>query len=119
RPWAPHAGRRAAARRKVVTLGAIAGLPEEGRRALAAAPALFQEFMRAVEKASYADAERLGRQIVEVRHRWLGEGHPDTATSYNNLAIALRDQGKMAEAEALLRKALAIKLKALGEGHPD
>src|SRR5262249_37174424 len=45
--------------------------------------------------------------------------HPDTANSYNNLALALYDQGKPAEAEALHRKALAIELTALGEAHPD
>ena len=49
----------------------------------------------------------------------LGEGHPDTATSYNNLAVTLRAQGKYAEAEAMHRRALAIRLKALGEDHPD
>ena len=49
----------------------------------------------------------------------LGEDHPDTATSYNNLASTLRAQGKYAEAEAMHRRALAIKLKALGEDHPS
>ena len=47
------------------------------------------------------------------------EGHPLIATSYNNLAVTLRDQGKPAEAEAMHRRALAIYLKALPEGHPD
>src|SRR5262249_42380291 len=46
------------ARRKVETLRTIAGLPEEGRRALAADPALFQECGEAYGKARYADAER-------------------------------------------------------------
>ena len=49
----------------------------------------------------------------------LGEDHPDTATSYNNLAVNLHAQGKYAEAEPLYRKALAIRLKVLGEDHPD
>ena len=49
----------------------------------------------------------------------LGEDHPDTADSYNNLAATLGDQGKYAEAEAMHRRALAIRLKALGEDHPD
>ena len=59
------------------------------------------------------------RRALAIRLKALGEGHPDTATSYNNLAWTLRDQGKYAEAEAMHRRALAIKLKALGEDHPD
>src|SRR5262249_57638874 len=49
----------------------------------------------------------------------LGQDHPKPATSYNHLAVPLRDQGKCAEAEALLRHALAICLKALGQDPPD
>jgi tetratricopeptide (TPR) repeat protein len=49
----------------------------------------------------------------------LGEEHPDTARSYNNLATTLADQGKHAQAEPLYEKALAIRLKVLGERHPD
>ena len=59
------------------------------------------------------------RRALAIRLKALGEEHPDTATSYNNLAETLRAQGKYAEAEAMHRRALAIYLKALGEGHPD
>jgi CHAT domain-containing protein/Tfp pilus assembly protein PilF len=107
------------ARRKVETLRAIAGLPEEGRRAMAADPAFYQEAAQAYRTARYPEAERLARQNVEVRQRWLGEDHPDTALSYNNLAGVFGKQGKLAEAEAMHRKALAIRLKALSEDHPD
>jgi CHAT domain-containing protein/tetratricopeptide (TPR) repeat protein len=115
----PDHWRTADARRKVETLETVAGLPEEGRKALAAYRVVYQEFLDAYEKASYPDAERLGRQLLEVRRRFLGEGHPDTAESYLTLAAVLFAQGKLAEAEAMYRKALAIELKALGEGHPN
>jgi tetratricopeptide (TPR) repeat protein len=115
----PDHWRTADARRKVETLETIAGLPEEGRKALAAVPALDQEFREAYGKASYADAERLVRQTLEVRRRRLGEAHPDTAKSYNNLAAVLYWQGELAEAEAMHRRALTVRLQALGEGHPD
>ena len=59
------------------------------------------------------------RRALAIKLKALGEDHPDTATSYNNLAAALLAQGKQAEAEAMHRRALAIDLKALGEGHPD
>ena len=36
----------------------------------------------------------------------LGDQHPDTLTSVNNLSLLLQDQGKLEEAEPLLREAL-------------
>ena len=48
----------------------------------------------------------------------MGEQHPDTATSYNNVASCLDSQGKHAAALLLFNKALAISLKVLGEQHP-
>ncbi|MBI3466003.1 MAG: CHAT domain-containing protein, partial [Planctomycetes bacterium] len=47
------------------------------------------------------------------------EEHPDTATSYNNVAANLNAQGKYAEAAPLVRKALEIWQRVLGEAHPD
>jgi tetratricopeptide (TPR) repeat protein len=59
------------------------------------------------------------RRALAIRIKALGEAHPDTATSYNNLAVTLVEQGKNAEVEAMHRRALAIRIKALGEAHPD
>ena len=56
---------------------------------------------------------------MAIRLKVLGEDHPDTATSYNNLASNLNAQGKYGAAEPLFQKALAIRLKVLGEDHPD
>ena len=42
----------------------------------------------------------------------LGPEHPDTATSLNNLALLLEQQGRYVEAEPLFRRALAISEKA-------
>jgi tetratricopeptide (TPR) repeat protein len=49
----------------------------------------------------------------------LGEDHPHTAQSYNNVAANLGAQGQHAQAEPLLQKALAICRRVLGEDHPD
>lgn len=49
----------------------------------------------------------------------LGEEHPDTAVSYNNVASDLDDLGKAAEAEPLHKKALAIRQKVFGDEHPE
>ena len=51
-------------------------------------------------------------------HDYLGEEHPDVATSLNNLADLYRAQGKYAEAEPLYLRALAIREKQLGAEHP-
>ncbi len=59
------------------------------------------------------------RRALAIKLKVLGEGHPSTANSYNNLAATLGQQGKYAEAEAMHRRALAIRLKALGTDHPD
>jgi tetratricopeptide (TPR) repeat protein len=48
-----------------------------------------------------------------------GERHPDTATSYNNLALVLNARGDLPGAEAMHRKALGIYLATLGERHPS
>ena len=77
---------------------------------------------RALEaQGKYAEAEAMHRRALAIRLKALGEGHPDTATSYNNLAATLRAQGKQpAEAEAMHRRALAIRLEGPGRGHtPD
>ena len=55
---------------------------------------------------------------MAIRLKVLGEDHPDTAKSYNNLAVNLNAQGKYGAAEPLYQKALAIWLKVLGEDHP-
>ena len=49
----------------------------------------------------------------------LGEDHPDTLSSMNNLFNVLKEQGKWQEAEQLHREALKGMRPRLGEDHPD
>lgn len=49
----------------------------------------------------------------------LGDDHPDTLESINNLGILFWVQGKTDEAEPYLRKALAGRRRLLGDLHPD
>ena len=49
----------------------------------------------------------------------LGENHPDTAMSYNDLAYVHERQGEYGEAEELYKKSLKIRERVLGENHPD
>ena len=57
--------------------------------------------------------------MLAIRQAVLGERHPDTAESLNNLAELLRSQGDSAAAKPLYEQALAIRKAALGERHPD
>jgi CHAT domain-containing protein/tetratricopeptide (TPR) repeat protein len=70
-------------------------------------------------QGKHAEAEAMLRKALAIKIAALGEAHPHTAASYDNLANALRSQGKHAEAEAMHRKALAIRIAALGEAHPN
>ena len=69
--------------------------------------------------AAYAQARPLCERALAIREQVLGPEHPDTATSLNNLAFLLKDQGDRAAARPLHERALAIREKALGPEHPD
>src|SRR5207244_4272003 len=62
--------------------------------------------------------EKLNEALAIFRNA-LGADHPDTASSYNNLAACLQDLGQPARALPLHERALAIRRKARGEDHPD
>ena len=52
------------------------------------------------------EAERLHRDVLNRQREVLGEMHPNTLASSNNLAECLRAQGKLEEAELLHRDVL-------------
>jgi Flp pilus assembly protein TadD len=54
-----------------------------------------------------------------MRRLKLGEDHPDTLTTMNNLAGLYDAQEKYSKAEALYAKCLDLKRVKLGEDHPD
>jgi CHAT domain-containing protein/Tfp pilus assembly protein PilF len=106
------------ARRAIETLKHIARLPEEGRKAMASVGALDDQRSAMEEKARYAEAERLAREALTIRERWLGPDHTETAVAINKLAITLHGQDKDAEAEKLYRRVVDIRLKTLEPSHP-
>ena len=67
----------------------------------------------------YEAAVPLQESSLKTRRRELGDDHPDTLSSINNLACLLRDQGKLAEAEPLCREAMARGRRVLGKDDPD
>lgn len=69
--------------------------------------------------AEYKDAEKLYEKILQIRKKNLGEKHPDTATSYDNLANVYVRQGEYQKAVNLYEKSLQISKRTLGEQHLD
>ena len=53
------------------------------------------------DQGRYGEAEPILLETLEIRKRVLGEEHPSTLGSMNNLANLYRRQGRYDEAEAL------------------
>jgi tetratricopeptide (TPR) repeat protein len=63
-----------------------------------------------------AEAEPLLREALEINRKALPAGHPDIATTLNNLGELLKLQNKLAEVAPLLREAAEInRTNALNE----
>ncbi|MEM8503459.1 MAG: tetratricopeptide repeat protein [Cyanobacteria bacterium P01_D01_bin.1] len=69
--------------------------------------------------SQWGDAERWRQRAVEISKAELGDRHPSTATSLNNLALLYESQGRYSDAEPLYLDALAIRKAELGDRHPD
>ena len=69
--------------------------------------------------SQWEDAERCYQRMVEISKAELGDRHPDTATSLNNLAVLYESQGRYVEAEPLYVEALEISKAELGDRHPN
>ena len=67
----------------------------------------------------YAQAEPLFTNILEFRRRILGDEHPRTLNSANNLAFLYEQQGKLEQAESMFMKTLELNRRVQGEEHPD
>jgi non-specific serine/threonine protein kinase/serine/threonine-protein kinase len=66
-----------------------------------------------------ADAEVMFRRALATSLRISGTENPDTATTMNQLAHALHDQGKLTEAEQYARQSLTMLRRVEGDEHPD
>ena len=66
-----------------------------------------------------AGAAPLYREALAGRRVTLGDEHPDTLVSINNLGMLLYAQGDLAGATPLYREALAGSRAMLGDQHPD
>jgi CHAT domain-containing protein/tetratricopeptide (TPR) repeat protein len=103
----------------LTALKKVASLPAEQRTGWRQAARDIAEARRLMQQAQYGKALPLWQERLKWCRQVLGEEHPHTALSYNNLAANLWSQGKYTEAGPLYQKALDINRKALGEEHPE
>ena len=64
-------------------------------------------------------ATPLQEAALQTRREVLGNDHPNTLISINNMGVLLRSQGKLAEAEHYYREALEVQRRVLGDDHPN
>ncbi len=67
----------------------------------------------------FTQAEPHLERARELQVATLGEEHPDTLASMNNLALLYQAEGKFDKAESLLKRTLETKRRVLGDEHPD
>ncbi|MEM1178594.1 MAG: tetratricopeptide repeat protein, partial [Acidobacteriota bacterium] len=63
----------------------------------------------------YPGAEKLQREVLEVRSRELSPDHPRITLSLNDLALTLQAAGQLEPAEALFREVLERQQRAFGD----
>ena len=63
--------------------------------------------------------ESLYQRVLKIRKKILGEEHPDTIKSYNNLATYYLFEDEYEEAKELYQKVLEMRKKILGERNSD
>jgi tetratricopeptide (TPR) repeat protein len=98
------------------TLEKVNALSVSGRAEVAEAGKLSGSAVRLRQAGKHAQATPLDQKALDLRRKLLGEEHPDTALSYNNLALNLNFRGKYAAAAPLYEKALDLRRKLLGGG---
>ena len=82
---------------------------------LAEAERLTQQVIQLYQQGKYNEAIPLAEQALAIIKQQLGDNHPLTAQSLNNLAGLYRVQGRYSEAEPLYKEALAIRKQQLGD----
>ncbi|KAL9113982.1 MAG: hypothetical protein Q9187_007548 [Circinaria calcarea] len=71
------------------------------------------------ENGRLLNAIELSEKILEAERRILGDEHPVTLTSINNLASSYSELGRWQEAMELKEKVLEARKRILGDEHPD
>ena len=57
-------------------------------------------------------------QVMETSRRVLGDKHPSTLSSMNNLAFTMKELGRKIEATKLMAECVKLRNRVLGTEHP-
>ena len=101
------------------TLRRLAPMPHEDRVAYQSAGSLNAQGEVLYAQGKYAQAQPLFEKALEIRRRLLTDDHPDTAASYNNVAVNLTPRGSTPRPSRCYEKALEIRRRLLTDDHPD
>jgi tetratricopeptide (TPR) repeat protein len=105
--------------RRLEQLARLATLSADERTHFLEAESATAEARKLQQGKKFSQAEPLFRKALALHQRLFGEDHTKTASSYNELAQNLTNQGRRREGEALVKKALTIYRRTLGEDHPS
>ncbi|MCP4348236.1 MAG: CHAT domain-containing protein [Desulfobacterales bacterium] len=77
------------------------------------------QVIKALNEGRYQEGIPIGEKAYQFAFKHLGEEHPSTLISINNLALCYHYQGGYRESESLYKKALQLSEKVLGKEHSD
>jgi tetratricopeptide (TPR) repeat protein len=92
---------------------------EDRKAVLLQASLLLRSGQFAATIGAYPAAEEMHKQSLEIRSKVLGEDHPSTLISMNNLTGTYSYQGRHEKAEGLSKITIEKRKEVLGEEHPD
>jgi CHAT domain-containing protein/Tfp pilus assembly protein PilF len=85
--------------------------------ALAEARNLNQQVLKHFQDGTYLKGILVAEQALKIRKQYLGDRHPDVATSLHNLALLCEKEGQYEKSEDLYLQALKIQKFTLGDRH--
>src|SRR5262249_29523533 len=100
-------------------LGVLVWLEAADRRRLWTAKKLHGQVIRLHQLGEARKALPLAKEAMGIHRQLLGEGHPASASSLNNLALLYQAMGEYGKGLPLLEEAKDLQKKLLGEAHPD
>ena len=92
----------------IALIFSIAQFAYSQERELEELKSLDQQLDKVNRPGNYQEAVKVAQKALVIREKILGSGHPDVATSLNNLAGIYRSLGDYARAVHLCKRALAI-----------
>ncbi|MGO9468901.1 MAG: tetratricopeptide repeat protein [Isosphaeraceae bacterium] len=103
---------------RLKTLRRVASMTDQDRAAYRSAATMNEQGEGLFARGKYAASQQLFEKALEIRRRLLGDDHPDSVRSYNDLALSLTSQGRYALAQPLLEKVLEIERRLLADNSP-